>query len=732
MKHELLVPVGNYLSLIAAINNGADAVYLAGKKYGARAFADNFSLDELADVIKLCHLHGVKVFITVNTLVFECEFNEALDYIESIHKMGVDAVIMQDIGLISVVHNMFPNLEIHASTQMHNHSSDSIKFLESLGVKRVVFARELSLDYINNVQTKMDKEIFIQGSLCVSYSGQCYFSKCVLDRSANRGECAGMCRLKYDLFEDNKLVNTNGNYLLSPMDLCSINEIKKLLESNVLSFKIEGRMKSPLYVATITRIYRSLIDKYERGEELLVSEEDMNLLKSVFYRGYTKGLLFNESNIMNYNSSNHIGLKVANVLEVNPKKIKIKALYDLKQGDGIRFKNSDLGATLNFIYDKNDNLINSVKKGEIFYIDNFVKLKDLDSIYLTNPYIKDNETVTKKNKINISFVAKKGNPILLCVSDGEFNISLEGSVPETAVNAPSTIENIKKSLVKTGDTVFVVDDISIVIDDNLFVRSGELNNLRRELLDELKSLRKNRNLNFVKNEILLEQNSYENNSGIFVVAKTKEQIDVLKKYNVNIIVDNSKLLEKNYLYKIPRNNLKYDYDYNNYLITSYASMYKFRNNISDYFLNITNHYALELALKYNKIVTLSPENTFKDVSDIMKNNKNYPVAAFIYGRIELMMMKSCILKNTLGHHNCSICTSNHKYSLRDRNGAFYPITTDVVNHTSYILDNRKTDLINRIPDYLALGVKNFRIDLFDESDYEVVNLMEKLKNYNLL
>ena len=173
MKKELLVPVGNYLSLIAAINNGADAVYLAGKKYGARAYSDNFTLEELETAVKTCHLYGVKIYITVNTLIYEKEIKEAIDYIDYLHKMGVDAIIMQDIGLINLVHNMFPNLEIHASTQMHNHAKENIDFLETLGVKRVVFARELSLDFINNLETNMEKEAFIQGSLCVSYSGQC-------------------------------------------------------------------------------------------------------------------------------------------------------------------------------------------------------------------------------------------------------------------------------------------------------------------------------------------------------------------------------------------------------------------------------------------------------------------------------------------------------------------------------------------------------------------------------
>lgn len=274
MLHELLVPVGNYECLVQAINNGADAVYLGGKKFGARAFASNFTMEELENATKLCHLYGVKIYVTVNTLIYENEFNDVINYIKELEKIGVDAVIMQDVGLINVVHQILPNLEIHASTQMHNHSEESLNFLENLGIKRVVFARELSLDYINNIKTNLEKEVFIHGSLCISYSGQCLFSSFLLGRSGNRGECAGMCRLPYKLYEVNKLVETSGDYLLSPKDICSVDNFKKLMESNVKCFKIEGRMKSPEYVGIVTKIYKDLMNQYDKGLDLKVNEED--------------------------------------------------------------------------------------------------------------------------------------------------------------------------------------------------------------------------------------------------------------------------------------------------------------------------------------------------------------------------------------------------------------------------------------------------------------------------
>ena len=225
---ELLSPAGNMECLISAVQNGADAVYVGGKKFGARAFANNFDYDELVEAIKYCHLYGVKIYVTVNTICYENELDEALKYIEFLHINHVDALIMQDLGLITLVRKMFPNLEIHASTQMHNHNDAGLLYLKSLGVKRVVLDREMSLDEINNLKTDIDKEIFIHGALCVSYSGCCLFSAMHGGRSGNRGECVGACRLPYKLLENKKEVIQEGNYPLSTKSLCTINNINKI------------------------------------------------------------------------------------------------------------------------------------------------------------------------------------------------------------------------------------------------------------------------------------------------------------------------------------------------------------------------------------------------------------------------------------------------------------------------------------------------------------------------
>ena len=259
---ELLIPAGNMECLKIAIHSGADAVYLGGKKFGARAYANNFTDEELVEAIKYAHIYGVKIHVTVNTMMHEDELYDALEYLRFLYENGVDAVIVQDIGLISLARKYLPNLPIHASTQVHNTNSDGVKLLETLGVERVVFARELSVEEIEGIDTKLEKEAFIHGSLCVSYSGNCLFSSVLMNRSGNRGECAQICRLPFKLYRDNDFVPTEGEYLLSPRDLNTSNNLKKILDSSIYSLKIEGRMKSPEYVGCVTKLYRDLLDKY--------------------------------------------------------------------------------------------------------------------------------------------------------------------------------------------------------------------------------------------------------------------------------------------------------------------------------------------------------------------------------------------------------------------------------------------------------------------------------------
>ncbi len=734
MKHELLVPVGNYESLVQAINFGADAVYLGGKKFGARAYADNFSLDELANATKLCHLYGVKIYVTVNTLIYESEVDEVLKYIKELHKMGVDALIMQDIGLINLVHQTLPNLEIHASTQMHNHNKYSIDFLKDLGIKRIVYARELSLDYINDIDTDIEKEVFIHGSLCISYSGECLFSSMILDRSGNRGECAGMCRLPYELYENNQKVNTLGKYLLSPKDLCSIGDFKKLMDSNIKSFKIEGRMKSPLYIALVTKIYRSLMDKYINNEELKVDEDDFFNLQAVFNREYTKGYLFNEKDIMNIYKPNHIGVYIGKVIEINKNKIAIKLNNELKQFSGIRFNNSDLGLIINYMYDKHDNLINKGNRNDVIYLDNKINLQELDDVYLTNPVIELNDNITKKININMEFKASLNNYATLKVTDGENEVLVSSEdLVEKSINSPITKERIKESLSKCGNTPFKVNNININIEDNLFIRINTLNELRRMALEKLQLLRENKRKEYIEKEYIDINNKQDITNNISILVRTKEQLQACLDLDIkSIITDKPLLMNKDLIYKLPKDllELKDIPKDKKYLVTDYSTLYNLPNNYGDYSLNITNHYTLDYLSKYAKCLMLSIENKLDDIKDIMDNSHDKNVEVLAYGNIELMTMKYCIVNKFINKDDkCHVCFSDNKYYLKDRNNEEYRIITNPMTHGSSILNYKKTNLIKNIPKLKEMGITNFRIELLDENYEEVKKLIEDVRKY---
>ena len=284
-KVELLSPVGSFEGLLASINAGADAVYLAGSKFGARAYADNFTDEEIIEAIDTAHLFNVKVYITVNTLVKEKELNDLLAYLDLIFSRKPDGVIVQDLGVANIIHKRYPDIDIHISTQMSITSYEAVWALKSINITRIVPARELSLDEIKLIKEKTGIEIeaFIHGAMCYSYSGLCLFSSVLGGRSGNRGRCAQPCRLNYGYKKDNSL------YPLSMKDMCTLSILPELIDSGIDSFKIEGRMKKPVYAAGVTSIYRKYIDRFYEGD-FNIDKEDYDILTHLYIRsGISEG-----------------------------------------------------------------------------------------------------------------------------------------------------------------------------------------------------------------------------------------------------------------------------------------------------------------------------------------------------------------------------------------------------------------------------------------------------------
>lgn len=484
---ELLIPVGSMDALKYAVLNGADAVYLGGKKFGARAYAQNFDEETLKEAVLFAHLYGVKVYVTVNTLIFERELSNVLDYLIFLESIHVDAVIVSDLGLISWLQQNLPHLNVHVSTQAHTFNADIIRFYKSLGVTRVVVDREMSLEEIKALPDILEIECFIHGALCVCYSGQCLFSYFKDGRSGNRGTCSQSCRMPYSLFENGKKLETAGKYLLSTKELNTSLHIDELLKSNITSFKVEGRMKSPLYVGFITRFYRRLFD----GEK--VNAEDRKKLKVMFNREFTDGYLFNAQNIMNFKTPNHQGINLGKVIAVNKDKIKILLEEDLAQEDGIRFKNKDMGFIVNFLYDEKGKLINQALKGSIVYVDNKVNLKDKDIVLKTLDKKLMNEIANyEPRKVDIDLTVKVTDDIFsLTLKDSHHEINVSSKIVSKALKRSITKEEIQKQMNRLKDTPFKIRKITIEIPDDIFIPVSKMNEIRREAVSKLIEKRQN-------------------------------------------------------------------------------------------------------------------------------------------------------------------------------------------------------------------------------------------------
>lgn len=738
MKKELLSPVGNMASLYQAVHNGADAVYLGGKSFGARMYADNFTKEDLLYAIRYCHLYNVKIYITVNTVIFDNEVEEFVNYIEFLYLNGVDAVIMQDIGMISLVREKFPELEIHASTQCHNHNEEGIKLLKELGVSRVVLARELSLDEINNINVDIEKEVFIHGALCVCYSGCCLFSSMNSNRSGNRGECVASCRLPYKLLKNKDIVKTPGNYLLSMRELNTSNYLKAILDSDIVSLKIEGRMKSPEYVGFITKFYRTLIDKYNAGEGITFSLEELNDLKTLFNREFTEGYLFNKSGnqVMNIKNQNHIGLEIGKVIEVNTKYIKIKVNRDLHQEDGIKFLDVDKGMIINKLYDDKMKLTNRIEKGNVAIVDNKIALKSLSRVSITI----NKELLTKLNKyeekkINVFFSveAKKNYNLKITITDGVNVVKVEGNKVSESINRPITKENITSQLSKLGNTPFKLEKIEIDMDNDIFVSLKDLNDLRRQAVSYLIDLRTKvpiKPINTMPSDI--KPRAFKEMKVTALVRNEEQLISCINEnidsiYVTDIFLFNKYKEHSNIYLRTERVSTEYsDYENLNILATELGAIHKYgdtNNVICDYYLNVNNNYSVKLLEKKGvKRICLSPEiKNFKYI------NSNIDIEMIIYGRLEVMITKYCPINMILNNDNkkCSLCLGKDKFYLQDEQNRKYPLLHN--RHITHILNHENIDLIKNINDYINKGVNCFRIELFDESSNDIKQLINKIR-----
>ncbi len=761
---ELLAPVGSFEALKAAVQNGANAVYLGGKDFGARASANNFDRDELKEAVKYAHIRGVQVFVTTNTLRKENEIEDFLEYAKFLYDIDVDAIILQDIGMARLIKRELPDFELHASTQMVAHSLEDVKYLESVGFDRVVLAREVTVEEIKYIcdNCKADIEVFVHGALCVCYSGQCLMSSMIGNRSGNRGRCAQPCRQRYELIDvyTGEVVNSNGDYLLSPRDLNAIEEIDKVIDAGVHSLKIEGRMKRPEYVATVIDGYRKTIDEYLATNKLNVSDETINDLYTIFNRKFTKGLLLGDvgKDMMNSQLPNNQGLYVGTVVDYNKKakRLKIKLANTLKKGDGINLGGGTIGRII-----KNGNIETIGYKGETIELDFVGEARKGQIVFKTSDselmdrvqatFTQDKEFV--KNIIDAKITIKLGQkPILTLIDRNKNQATIEGDkIVEEAMKVALSKEKVETQLRKLGNTPYELDLLEIELDDNVSLPISLLNQMRRdciELLDKERVSIKNRKY---KNKIVKYKPVLYNRNKqqeISVKVKNLEQLESALECGVDRIyyedtntIDKGMSLAMKYnkkvIYSAPRIIRNKEYNHlakaNNAGVESvqvgnYGSIDYFKDkklNI-DYYLNAFNSETINY---YKEIgadtLCISQELNINEIKETIKYT-DINIESVVYGYTPLMITEYCpmgvIVRDCKKDKRVAKCKESI-YALRNSKGDEFRVSQDIFCRST-IYNSNVTCMLDNLYELHEIGINVLRLDFTLEDKETVKEVIE--------
>jgi len=783
---ELLAPVGSMDHLKVAINAGASAVYLSGKNYGARKFAENFTLDEIREAVNIAHMHNVKVYVTVNTIIKERELESVINYLANLHAIGVDAVLIQDLGLVELINEYLPDLKIHASTQMTLENQLKLDYIESKGVKRVVLPREMRKEEIENLNTNMELEVFAHGALCYSYSGQCLMSSFKGGRSGNRGTCAQPCRQKYKIKGIKK-----HDYYLSPCDLSLFNRLKEIAELNVHCIKIEGRMRSKEYLAIVVSNYRKALNKLKSGKTS--KSEEISL---AFNRGFSEGQFMNTSK--RSLRSGHIGLKIGRVIKSSRNQIAIRLNDSIttipEKGDGLLIvkNNNDYGleisqppviTTLNhFNKGKNKVVKDFTRPNKVMIVKKVWQNKKSDfnlnesDVYLTkrNSHTRKVKEIENsgesyvKSKLILTFSLKNKYPklkgrltlanrkVIECevTGDTQFEKPLKRSVD---------VDTVKKQLGKIDNYPYDITQINVNYDGTLFIPISKLNELRRSLFEKLENevinsyshkLKKvtltpaendnseeNVNFSFYTNNLKHLKN-LEGVKRVYLEIPPNDDSLILddEKYNINYMVSFLKeavelSIGKDYelIWKWP--DITHDKliralnKVRGILNRMHCSLpimsASFNGEYGPYSMNIANNYSIN-SLEGYKIVTLSVELNENDYEDIISHCSNpQKVEMLVQGSVELMKTRYSLL---YGNE-----TRRYENYLIDRNNNHYPIHKSISNEELIIFNDSELSLLDKINHLRDAGFMNFSIDgrYKDDDYYRIIDVYKEALNGNI-
>ena len=778
---ELLAPAGSYEALVAAVQNGADAIYMGGTEFSARAYASNFSRERIKEAVEYAHIRGVKIYFAVNTLVKDSEINKLLEYINFLYNTDVDAVIVQDLGALKLIKELYPDFEIHCSTQMTLHNSYGVKLLKEFGAKRVVLARELSLEEIEEIKrnTRVELEVFVHGALCVSYSGQCLMSSFIGGRSGNRGKCAQPCRKKYELIDSNDQHKKGSPfYYMSMRDLNTLENISALINSGVTSFKIEGRMKKPQYVAAIVGAYRKAIDLYLSTGKELKDKEIQKKIAQVFNRKFTKGYLFSERNkqVINIDKPNNSGIYLGKVIAFNKAlgRFTLSLEDDIVHGDGIEvWGKSEAGGTVNKIY-KNNRLTHEAKKGETVEIELKGIIRTGDQVFKTldsqlikeleKTYEKDIEN--KKNSIKGNIKIEIGKPIELTLYDNLKNIvNLKStSIVEKAQKVALTEEKLLTNLKKLNNTPFELETMDIDLKPECAVPLSVINELRRDAVNSLIELRRNRNkrkqqkIKGVDSEPIYKKINTNKEFKLSVKVEDLDQLKVVLQKKVDRIyfsdIDNiSKALDlcrkSNCEIYLKTPNIIKDNEFKIYdsiiqnnrldgILVGDLGMLKYLKEnfsslkiVTDMTLNIFNSYTVKQIseLKVSG-ATLSQEMDLKSISNLNVDT-DIEIECIVYGKTSVMTTEYCPLVNeNVCDKKCNSCKQpKHKlnWSLKDEKDYSFPISRDALGRT-VIYNSHPIFMGDKIESFMNSKVDGLRIDITNESSDSILSIMDIYNN----
>ncbi len=780
---ELLAPAGNWECLKAAVANGADAVYFGLPRFNARMRADNFSEEDLPNVMRYLHARGVRGFVAFNTLVFTDELEAAARELEVIRAAKVDAIIVQDIGLVQLARVIAPEVEVHASTQMTITSPEGVQFATSLGISRVVLARETSLRELAKFDPSVPIEVFVHGALCVAYSGQCLTSESLGQRSANRGECAQACRMPYELVVDGATVPLDGrHYLLSPQDLAAVHEVPELIRLGVKSFKIEGRLKSPEYVAAVTQVYRKAIDQAMTGANEAVTPEDYYQLEMTFSRGLFSGWMHgvDHQKLVPARFGKKRGPFAGTVTAVGKDYLEFTPEIPLAPGDGIAI---DTGGDTNY---EQGGRIYQIRHSRFYFKSNHIDFKKIpvgSRIWKTHdPHLEQklrksfvSEPPVKKSMgITMVLNGRPGQPLKIAASSVGQTVQVEsGMVLEAARNYPLTAERVTEHLSKFSQSPYFLESLIFNIEEPSILPISELNRLRRQVQHQFETMQKTISVPDISRaekcysqfleKISLdvpEENletavSKELNWGC-LVRNQEQALAVASNPAVReVILDFEDIrLYKNCLEVIralptsprtflatPRIQKAGEAGYfkllesakpDGVLIRNLGAISYFQNSslhkIGDFSLNVANPLSAAFFLHCGlERLTISYDLNISQVLSFIQKFPPHQLELTIHQHMPMFHMEHCVfaafLSNGSDYTTCGRPCEKFDVQLRDRVGMLHPLKADVGCRNTLFNGKAQTGASFFQP-LVQQGLRNFRIEFVNESVQDVQRVLE--------